>query len=383
MVNHFVFVDAAGNYGFDFEKEDVSKYFVVTAIIVNNDHLEKLQENIEQVRQQYFKTEVMGAHLITNNRIRRSVVQSIADLDFNIYAIVVNKEKLYTNGGFGYKHSFFKYVHGLLYGYLFETLKDVEIRANRFSDQEFMMEFEKYINDRHMPNLFNDAVFFFEDREDNIFIQLTNIICDVLYEKFANTSEEHDAILGALADNIIRIEEWPMSSFTFNKIEMNMDDNYDEVIAEQSLHLVRNFIAKNEKSEDQMIQDQMNFLKFLLSNLSIGRNEYIYSHEIIKNINVFSKENISGHYLRNNIVAPLRDQGLLIASTTNGYKLPTSESDLLDFAKFSSSTILPMLSRLEKCRNRILTATGNELDIISDEYFIDLKRFLDVKYERV
>lgn len=75
------------------------------------------------------------------------------------------------------------------------------------------------------------------------------------------------------------------------------------------------------------------------------------------------------HYFRSKIIAKLRDNGVILASSNKGYKLPSSSKDLYDFVNHSNSYIQPMIDRLLKCRNQIKLATKNKLDIFDHEEF--------------
>ncbi|GGH48362.1 hypothetical protein GCM10007423_49490 [Dyadobacter endophyticus] len=70
---------------------------------------------------------------------------------------------------------------------------------------------------------------------------------------------------------------------------------------------------------------------------------------------------ISLHYFQTKVIAQLRDAGVLIASSSRGYKLPASESDLYDFVTHSNAIIEPMLSRVKRFRDQINTATTGEI----------------------
>jgi len=80
-------------------------------------------------------------------------------------------------------------------------------------------------------------------------------------------------------------------------------------------------------------------------------------------------KNVSLHYFQTKVIAPLRDAGVLVASSSRGYKLPASKQDLYDFVSHSNTIIEPMLSRVKKFRDQIVRATDGKLDILAaDEY---------------
>ncbi|MFN3382982.1 MAG: DUF3800 domain-containing protein, partial [Runella zeae] len=60
-----------------------------------------------------------------------------------------------------------------------------------------------------------------------------------------------------------------------------------------------------------------------------------------------------------------------------GYKLPAGEQDLYNFINHSNTIIQPLLSRIQKCRDRILLATNGELDLLSQSEYKLLKKLLD------
>jgi hypothetical protein len=98
------------------------------------------------------------------------------------------------------------------------------------------------------------------------------------------------------------------------------------------------------------------------------------------NLNELRAIKINQHYFRSNIVSKLRDSGVLIASSNKGYKLPVCLNDLYDFVNLSSLTIHPMIQRISKCREQILVATNNEIDILEQREYDYLKKV--IKLER-
>ena len=76
------------------------------------------------------------------------------------------------------------------------------------------------------------------------------------------------------------------------------------------------------------------------------------------------------------IVGHLRDKGVLIASSRNGYKIPTRASELKRYINHGKSIILPLLRRIGTCRDAILLATNNEYDILEENEFKKLKEIM-------
>jgi hypothetical protein len=83
-------------------------------------------------------------------------------------------------------------------------------------------------------------------------------------------------------------------------------------------------------------------------------------------------------YFRTRIIAKLRDEGVIIASSPKGYKIPSREEELYDFINHGTSIIMPMLARLKKCRDNISQGTDGELDLFANTEYRSLKEYFDL-----
>lgn len=174
---------------------------------------------------------------------------------------------------------------------------------------------------------------------------------------------------------------WPQNykNYLHDYKSRNQDSQFDEVIFQQSVNLTIHYLEKNKNNEDLDEKIRIDFLKFLLFNLRENPNEYVYTQEILDNLNAIRVNKINHHFFRSNIVSKLRDSGLLIASSNKGYKLPVCLTDVYDFVNLSSLTIHPMIQRISKCRNQILLATNNEIDILENNEYEYLKKMIEME----
>lgn len=353
MYSHYAFVSESGNYGFDFDGEIATNHFVVTAVLIEDKNIESIQQKLDELQ-----IDQVPAN-------REKITNQLLPLAFQIYSVVIDKKKLHHDGGHGSLKYSFEYINKIIYLDLFTTHLDIQVYADN-EDSPFIKSFDDYINDRHQPDLFNRSVFSYENRTENRIIQLTNYISNMIFE----TYEYDQSISNKLSSKIIRLEKYPTLEF-----RLDVDNELDHLIATQAILAAQSYITYHQKSDEQVNVDRVNFLKFLLTQLSIKPNKYIYSQEIIENMRAFSAETISRDYLMSDIIGPLRDAGVLIASTSKGYKIPTSTADLTDYVEFSSSMALPILRRIEKGRDRVLEVTNNGFDIIEGEKFRELRSF--------
>ncbi|PGY10281.1 DUF3800 domain-containing protein [Bacillus sp. AFS031507] len=379
----FAFIDESGDYSFDFENKDVSTHFIIVSILAKESNKELLEQEVEKVRQKYFQTDEMHTDKIDNPHLRIQLLNELKDLPFNIYAYVVDKRKIREDSGITFEKTFIKFMNRLIYDDLNRTFDQLDLVLVEQGTKEFMTEFKTYIAEKSVPDLFNYSTFGFNHSKSEIILQLANLIAGTIAKGYDQTqySEHYPLFHKIIKKKIIAINLWPQNykNYLHDYISRNQDSQFDEVIFKQSVNLALQYLEKNKKSEDADEKIRIDLLKFLLFNLRENPNEYVYTQEILDNLNAIRVNKINHHYFRSNIVSKLRDSGLLIASSNKGYKLPVCLTDLYDFVHLSSLTIHPMIQRISKCRNQVLLATNNEIDILENYEYEYLKKIIELE----
>jgi hypothetical protein len=379
----FAFIDESGDYGFDFENKDVSTHFIIVSILVKESNKEILEQEMEKIKQKYFQAEEIQSSKIENHQLRIQLLNELKDLPFNIYAYVVDKRKIREDSGITFEKTFIKFLNRLVYDDLNRTFDQLDLVLEEHGEKEFMNEFKNYINERSVPDLFNYSTFGFNHSNSEILLQLADLIAGTIAKGYNQTQDtEHYAhFYKIIKKKIIAINLWPQNykNYLNDYISRNQDTVFDEVIFKQSVNLTLQYLEKNKKSEELDEKIRIDLLKFLLFNLRENPNEYVFTQEILDNLNAIRVNKINHHYFRSNIVSKLRDSGLLIASSNKGYKLPVCLTDLYDFVHLSSLTIHPMIQRISKCRNQILLATNNEIDILENNEYEYLKKIIEME----
>jgi hypothetical protein len=379
----FAFIDESGDYSFDFENKDVSTHFIIVSILAKESNKELLEQEVEKVRQKYFQTGEMHTDKMDNPHLRIQLLNELKDLPFNIYAYVVDKRKIREDSGITFEKTFIKFMNRLIYDDLNRTFDQLDLVLVEQGTKEFMSEFKTYIKEKSVPDLFNYSIFGFNHSKSELLLQLANFIAGTIAKGYDQTqySEHYPLFHKIIKKKIIAINLWPQNykNYLHDYISRNQDSQFDEVIFKQSVNLTLQYLEKNKKSEDADEKIRIDLLKFLLFNLRENPNEYVYTQEILDNLNAIRVNKINHHYFRSNIVSKLRDSGLLIASSNKGYKLPVCLTDLYDFVNLSSLTIHPMIQRISKCRNQVLLATNNEIDILENNEYEYLKKIIDLE----
>jgi len=376
--NNTAFADEFGNNSFDFEKQ--GSHFIVATVICKSEYLDELSKEIQLIRKKhnFQESEIKSSKVGPNFNRRLKILQDIVKLNISIYAVIIDKRKLHGKG-FEYKKSFYKFLNNLLYKELFRTFPKLDLYVDEFGSNDYMLEFKKYIEKQHPKTLFSGYEFNILNSKQSDFIQIADFIAGSLGYIFDETKKsEHSPRFEELLKPITSSLNIFPREFSFKEIqEANIDETFNEKIAEVCFLRIQDFLDKHSGIDQQKI-DQINFLKLMLLFLRVNvRNKYITTKEIFVHLNQNREVNLTEEYFRTKIIGNLRDKGVLISSSRNGYKIPTCLNDLENFIRQGHGIIIPMLNRIREARNVIKLATGNDLDLLTKGEFLELKKLLD------
>jgi hypothetical protein len=373
----YAFINEFGQYGFDFDQPETSIHLIIVSILVKSTDKEILEQEVEKIKRNHFqKWEI-------DDRLRMEILQDLKDLPFKVYAYVIDKRKIREDSGVTYEKTFIKFFNRKIFDDLYRTFDTLDLVADEKTSKEFMQEFITYVKQRCIPDLFDFSTFGFNNGQSEILLELSEFIAETIAKGYdvKHRSEQYPSFYKLLRNKIITINLWPhdykhyLHDYHFEKT----DSQTDQIIIKQAVNLAYQYIEEHMKSEDEDERVRIDLLKFLLFNLKENPDEYVYTEEILENLNAIRVNKIKQHYFRSNIVSKLRDHGLLIASSNKGYKLPVCLNDLYDFVNLSSLTIHPMIQRVAKCRDQILLATNREIDILEKGEYEYLKRVIEME----
>jgi|APLak6261690433_1056193.scaffolds.fasta_scaffold08082_1 hypothetical protein len=370
------FADEFGNNSFEFETQ--GSHFIVASILLKETELQKIENEVENIRKNNFQTgEIKSNKVATNHTRRIKILNELLELDFSIFAVIIDKRKLYGEG-FNYKKSFYKFANNLLYKELFRTFPELQLNVDEHGSNNFMLEFRKYVEKNHQRTLFSGIEFNQISSANSNLIQVADFIAGTLGYIFDETkrSSKSEELYKLIKPKISVLSSFPRE-LSVNEFDDKFDQTFDRRIADVSFQRVFDFLEKN-SSVDNQTEDQITFLKLLLwlQRASSG-NAYISTKEIMKHLNYTREKPMNEEYFRTRIVGNLRDKGILISSSNEGYKIPTSSKDLDNFIKHGNRIIMPMLNRIREARDAIKLITQNELDVLENPKYTELKKLLD------
>lgn len=376
MKKVIAFADEFGNNSFDFESQ--GSHFIIASVIINLDELPSIQNELEQIRKKHFQTGEIKSNKVKSNHKRRiRILNELSDLKFSVYAVIIDKRKLFGEG-FKFKQSFYKYLNGILYKELYRTFPQLELKVDEHGGNDFMRSFKKYVQKNHIRNLFSGSDFYIEKSHNDLGVQLADFMAGTLGFIFDQTkkSDFSQEFLKVLSPKLISLNHFPKEYKSEDFNESDTFSEYDGTIATLGLNRVFDYLDKT-RGDSQDNLDRINFAKLLLLyHQSNHPKKYTTSNEFIRHLNVNREKVLSKEQFSSKVIGHLRDKGLLIASSRDGYKLPTSAYDMMKFIQHGKSIVLPVLRRIEECRNAILLATNNEYDILKESEFEKLNEII-------
>lgn len=369
MSTKYAYIDEFGAYGFNFESEGCSSHFIVTAIIVDKDDISLVEEGVDNIRKTLFKTgEIKSSIVGKNHRRRISVLTELMTLPFKIYALVCDKRKIYEQSGLRYKSSFYKFINNLVYQELRISFSNLVIVADEIGENEYLKSFAEYVRKREVPlSFFDESLFRFENSKNSSIIQVADFISGSLaynYDEWKKKKAEGFNYKSFLDSKVLMIAEFPKTFENFNLQRNDLNPQYNVEIADISYRRAVSFLEKYKKSDDLEIKQQVAVLKYLLFRfMNKSPRKYIPTRELINQLCVLGYDKISIQTFRTKIIAKLRDNDVIISSSSSGYKIPSSEEELEDFINHGKTIIFPMLRRLKKCNDIIKLGTEGKIDL--------------------
>ncbi len=376
-----VFIDESGNNGFDFTKDSVSTHYVITAIVIDTENVETVRLEAESIRQKYFPNgELKSSHCKDKGK-RFKILSDLVKLDFKTVSVIINKKHIYDNSPIkNFEDTFYKYLNKLLFIELKFFNCDLAIFADKHGNEEFMESFSEYIKKEFPRNLIDHNSFDFIDSKNEVLIQVADFIAGTLsfgYEE-SKVCEEYKGFYSLLSAKKPIIRLWPSETISEN-LDIIDSDKYDREIAKTCIKLASDYIDDNQASDNELVIDQLVTLKYLLNQLYLYPNDYIYIDELINLINVQSNRKYIRRFFQRNIIAHMRDSGVIISGSNQGVKIPITSKELYEHTEHILGQAIPMLDRLEKARRRILLITNNELDIVDNDKYKRIVDYLDNK----
>lgn len=176
-------------------------------------------------------------------------------------------------------------------------------------------------------------------------------------------SDPYD-IFRILSKSAILIENWPPSRRQADIVTgLSDSERFDQLVTQLSMILANEFVWKNKESGDPDIKTRVDALEYLLYRYELDSTQYVHAQPVLEHVNRYRKEEMTLQQFRMDVIAILRSEGVIIASSNKGYKIPSTARDIDDFVALVDGQALPYLERLALARSQLLVASKGDYDI--------------------
>lgn len=377
MSSYAAYIDESGNHDLSTDKQGASRYFLVLAVLIPRGEIPYLEAAVEAIRSKHFGVGEIKSSNVKDDR-RQRIIEELTTLNFQFYAVAVDKERVNKDSGLTYKRSFIKFANGMLYSAIFRQLLDVTIFADAHGSPEFSESFVKYVNETHTRDLFTNNIVQMVDSKSHVLVQLADFLVGTTAKLYENkcSPQLREVLLKFLISKRIRVDEWP-PRFELRGARLDMSSETDAAVRDIAFNSAAQFLEKYSRAEDVESRAQLATLSFLLFRVMFAaHDDYIPAHEIVEHLSHHGFQDISPYFLRSNIVAKLRDKDVVIASSTRGYKIPTSYADIYGYAELVDGIASPLLARLKRAHSIFELGSVGKIKILEEPRFQRLRLML-------
>lgn len=374
-----VFVDESGDAYLPNGKPGRSDFYILNAIIVNTDEIDEVRAAADEIRAKSKLAEIHSAD-IRSDKNRTRLMREVVELRIKAYSFVVDKRELNKESGLSFRDSFYKYINRKFYEKLVQNWHNVEIYSDEYGTDAFMNRFKEYLARENKGELFSPR-FNYRNSKKEPLLQISDLVGGTL-GKCVDPSK-HSIHRSQYVDFISKISIgvtcWPtrLAPLIRQNSITSKTNHYDAEIQDYSFQLAREFLVnRNNPKEDELLKVEV--IEYLLYVAEwIDEKKWLQTDELLNHLHTLRFE-VNAEKLRRTAIGPLRDDDLIIASSSRGYKLPVCLSDVNHFVQHTNSIVPPMLSRLKRARDALRVKTLGALDILDGEDLSYLRKVLEV-----
>jgi hypothetical protein len=311
----------------------------------------------------------------------------LASAGIRCHAVVVHPAAADSDTGRPDGPAIARIVHGALYEAVAGGQREVEIRTGADAVDALAAGLERHAAERHGSDLFRPTprVGPADADADAAPMRLAGLLAQRLGALLREAAAPHPdaggpapAALGALLRaGWLTLEEWPPAPGRHPPDRTADGDPSDAAIRRLAVESAWRFIAGTPFPRDEDGRIQRIVLAHLLSTALHGDGGYASSDELLERLAARGYENLKDHYLKSAVIAGLRDSGVLVTSSGQGYKIPQSQRDVMDFVHLVDGQVIPLLERLARMRRMLDPAGEGTRWPVADARHAKLRRVLD------
>lgn len=359
MEKVLAFIDESGDPLFNI---GASARLEFSAILINESDKSSAINDLENIQKELNLPEFKSNKVRTERR-RIQILDSLDSIEFKFINLSINKSKVLGEWKL-YPEVFYKYTQKILNAELHRFYDNRTVTIDKFGTTKYQNSLKSYIETNLQLELFKDTINF-ESAKDNILVQLADFYAGTHRKLVKGDFKNSEHISSFLAKKELHILTWPDNFQRF--IIKNISNKQDKKVAEISINYAEKFIKEHRNNPNY--SHRIKILEYLIFQAKfINHNKYIYSNELMdwlkQNHIYYSEEDF-----RKEIIGSLRDEGIVIASSRKGLKIPMSVEELNDYIKYTSGRYLTIIRRFRETYRTLNASSLGKIDLFESEEF--------------
>jgi len=377
------FVDETGTNELDSTKTGVSHLFICVAVIVNSVGLVQTESKMKEISQKLCgDAEIKSNRIGTDHQKRLKYLSEIQDLPFGYYALIINKDRIPKASGFKYKRSFYKNINRMLYQQLQQSGNNLRLIADEIGGKDFMDSFVPYLEKQGLPSLFTRFEHYFAKSGQTPLIQLADLIAGTLSYCFdqGKQCEYSPHFREILRKKEVGIQCWPLQIVPVSDSKPTNQSEWDAHLKSTATNRAISFIEKHDNDADIDCAMQASVLRQLLFSQEFEEQgkQATFSDKLIEQLQNEGFEKLSRQAFSSRVIGKIRDSGIILSGSNEGYRLALSTSDIQDYLNHDRNIMEPMIYRLLQARGTVKLDTANQIDILEHSNYMRLKKLADM-----
>jgi len=361
MSNYVAYIDESGDPNF---ADGASKTFVLCAIVFKREDLHLLSGALDRIKVYYNMRELKSSH-VRSFEERYDILQQLLSSAPKIITICFDKDALFGDW-FRYRSTFYKYAQRLLNHELYRIFGSISVTMDRYGSPQYRKSLKEYLLSKLQMELF-DPDLMVASAKDIDFIQASDFLAGSIRKTLEGDFVDQDNLIDIIKPFWVRRIQLPDTGSHVGDIP----DSYSGVLLGACMDEARRYLNKHKSTSND---PRIRTLEYLYYSAIDGSNEYIFTHEILEWLTTLGFT-LSEEQFRSEVLASLRDDGLIIAGSRRGIKIPRTPEDIRDYINFNINLALPVLRRLKKAIEfvRVRTELADISSLLSDEMKAILK----------
>lgn len=374
MLSRRVYIDESGDENLNIST-GASKFYVLAAIVVAEDQANEFLDSASSLRKRYFQTGEIKSSRVGANLERRLRILAFARTNMPKFAVVayrVRKELVGAQSGLKFPSTFIKYFAKDFCRYL-PASGLTDVRFDEKGRQKFKVAFVRYLEHKFKEDgLFPKKNFSVVNSADCVGVQLADLYAGSIAKLIESQEESERNRLFAELSAICCTWDWPKPRFWGEGRGLTADERLDHLVRGEALMRATRYVeSESDGSEDSLLRCE--FIKALIEHGATADAEFMLAKSLEKWLSRFVEKPINAQSLRNRVVGPLRDSGVLISSKASrpdpGYKLPASVRDIESYIELTDAQVIPALRRIKTASQIVATATGGDVELLVQDRF--------------